>query len=629
MTAITARPDESLVGLLCRVTRRNHLRRLRVLLSEGTPIWHAHSNLAAREDVDFDRLAHACRLAPHDVEGRRYRQIELVKHLPGTDFHGATIPLYDLDLGRRRIAPSWLTGEAYQSAFGHHSIATHCPASGDLLIDRCPRCDGALRWSRVHLEECARCGLDMRTHEPARVTGRQLRETRPMLDIVHPDPARHGPASARLPGALSALDRGTVFEIGWRLGGLLTGTATGSRREAGSLPVATRLHILAAGSRILANWPDNLHAALRGFAIDSVTVDPSLPKKVRTLARSVNLWPAVRDAIYDAAPGLRTSASAGVRSVVADAANAGELAGSLGVSQSIYERMRGNGAFDPVAAGGSVNRHLLFDAADAASLRGLLADRIPLASASERLDIPHHGVEQLCCIGELKLISEERVLAAVKTRHITKSSLDDLIARIEGVAAHTADTNALVEDPVPLPRAMRTIGGREKPWAAAVQAMLSGELPIAIDRSRTGRLMSRISIPADRVHMLAGMDFDVDAHPSFAFDRRINRRDTEDLLNVDANTFGRAVRAGQAPLPVDGIYDRAAILDLASKLISGSEVLVRWRRGGKAMPAPMAGPGRPVRVGHLGWTRDRVEAVLSSEPLSFTSPEALFPTGTE
>ena len=67
---------------------------------------------------------------------------------------------------------------------------------------------------------------------------------------------------------------------------------------------------------------------------------------------------------------------------MADAANAGELASSLGVSQRIYERMRGNGAFAPVAAGGSVNQHLLFDAADAALLRELLAERIALASAS-------------------------------------------------------------------------------------------------------------------------------------------------------------------------------------------------------------------------------------------------------
>ena len=581
MTAVTPRAGESLIGLLCRVTRRNHLRRLRVLLSKGTPIWHAHSNLAAREDIDLGQLAYACRLAPHEVEGRRYRSIELTKHLPGTDFHGATIPLYDLDLGHRRIAPSWLAGEAYQSAFGHHSVATHCPASGDMLIDRCPRCQAALRWSRIHLEGCHRCGLDMRRHVPARVTGRQLRETRPMLDIVHPDPARHGPAAAKLPGPLRGLDRGTVFEIGWRLGGLLTGTATGSRREAGSLPAETRLGILATGSRILANWPEDLHAALRGVAIGSASVDPSLPGKVRTLARAANLWPVVREAIYDAAPGLRTSASAGVRSAVTNAANAGELAGSLGISQGIYERMRGNGAFEPVAAGGLVNQHLLFDAIDAAPLRELLADRIPLASASERLDIGHNGVEQLCCIGELTLITDERVLAAVNVRHIAKSSMDDLIARIDAKADDLSDTDALSDDLVPLLRAMRTIGGREKPWAAAVKAMLSGDLPIVIDRSRDGRLMGRISIRADSVHLLADMTFDQDAYPSFAFDGRINRRDTEDLLNVDANTFSRAVRAGQAPVPVDGTYDRAAVIGRASEHISGSDNLLRWRRGGK------------------------------------------------
>ena len=617
MTATAARPGESLVGLLCRVTRRNHMRRMRDLLAEGTSIWHAHSNLAVRDDVDFGQLAHACRLVPHEVDDRRYRQVELTPDLPGTVFHGATVPLYDIDLGRRRIAPSWLNGQAHHCALGHHSVATHCPASGDLLIDRCPRCDGALLWSRIHLEGCHRCGLDMHTHEPARVAARQQRETRTMLDVIHPDPARHEPATAKLPDAISGLDRGTLFELGWRLGGLLTGTATGSRREAGGLPVETRLLVLAAGSRILASWPDDLHAALRGVAIGSAVVDPSLPARVRSLAKATNLWPAVRDTIYAAAPGLGTSSSAGVRSVVADAANAGELADSLGVSQRIYERMRGNGAFAPVAAGGAVNQHLLFDAVDAASLRELLADRLALRSASERLDIPNHGVEQLCCVGELTLITDERVLAAVKERHITKSSLDDLVARIDDKAADLANTDAFAEDLVPLLRAMRTIGGREKPWAAAVQAILSGDLPVVIDRSRKGRLMGRINIPADRVHMLAAMTFDETAYPSFAFDRRINRRDTEDLLNVDANTFGRAVRAGQAPVPVDGTYDRTAILNRASELISGSEILVRWGRGEKGLPAPMKGAGRPIRVGHLGWKRLQAEAALRTVEPSF------------
>jgi hypothetical protein len=620
MTATEARPGESLIGLLCRATRRNHLPRLRVLLAEGTPVWHAHGNLAVRPDVDFAQLAHACRVAPHDFEERRYRQVPLTPDLPGTNFHGATVPLYDIDLDLRRIAPSWLAGEAHHSALGHHSLATHCPASGDLLVDRCPRCDGALLWSRIRLEECTRCGLDIRTLQPARVTGRQLRETRPMLDIIHPDPARHEQAAARLPDGLSSLDRGTVFEIGWRLGGLLTGTATGSRREAGSLPVATRLVILSAGSRIITRWPDDLHSALRGLAIGSDVVDPTLPGKVRLLAKAANLWPAAREAIYDAAPGLRTSASEGVRSVVADAANAAQLAASLGVSQRIYERMRGNGAFDPVAAGGTVNQHLLFDAVDAAPLRELLADRIPLASASERLDMPHHGVEQLCCVGELTIITDARVVAAVKARHITKSGLDDLVARIERKDAELRAAGRVIMDPVPILRAMRVIGGREKPWAAAVRAILTGDLPIAIVRSRTGRLMGRVSIPADCVHTLAGMTFDAGAHPSFAFDPRINRRDAEDLLNVNPKMFGCAVEAGQAPVPTAGTYDRAEILGVAEMLISGSEILARWGDGGRKMPEPITGRDAPRRVGHLGWRRLTAEAALAGDPQSFATP---------
>lgn len=610
MTAVTPHPGESLVGLLCRVTRRNHLRRLRVLLAEGTPVWHAHFNLATRDDVNFDQLAHACRLARHEVEDRRYRRVELTPDLPGATFHGATIPLYDLHLGRR-LAPSWLNGDPHHCGLGHHSIATHCPTSGDLLIDRCPRCGSAPHWSRILLEECARCGLDIRTLRPARVTGRQLRDTRTMLNIIHPDPARHELAVAKLPRTLAPLDRGTLFEIGWRLGGLLGGINIGSRREAGKLTVQTRLDVLAAGSRILDTWPDDLHAGLRGIPIGSSAVDPSLPAKVRALACAANVWPAVREAVYDAAPGLRTSASGGVRSVVSEAVNAAQLAGTLGVSQRVYERMRGNGAFSPIAAGGTVNQHLLVDAADAAPLRELLADRITLASASERLHIPHHGVEQLCCSGELTMITDERVVAAIKTRHISKSGLDDLVARIHAKDAEIQAAGRAVSDPVPILQAMRTVGGREKPWAAVVLAMLAGDLPFVVEQSRVGRLMNRVRIPADCVGMLAGMTFDAGAHRSFAFDPRINRRDAEDLLNVNPTVFSGAVKAGQTPVSAVGTYDRADVLALSRKLISGGEILARWGDGGRKMPKPMTGTDRPVRFGYLGWLRSDTEAALS------------------
>jgi len=119
-------------------------------------------------------------------------------------------------------------------------------------------------------------------------------------------------------------------------------------------------------------------------------------------------------------------------------------------------------------------------------------------------------------MGELELITDERIQATAKARHITKSSLDNLVARIKGNDAALRGDGMVVEDPVLILRAMRIVSGREKPWAAAVKAMLSGDLPIAVERSRQGRLMGRVSIPAERVHMLLNMTFDANAHPSFA-----------------------------------------------------------------------------------------------------------------
>ncbi|WP_159711894.1 hypothetical protein [Sphingomonas sp. AX6] len=609
MSAIAGKPGESLIGLVGRAARRNHLPRLRALLGACTPTWHAHLNLASRDDIDFNQLAHAARLAPHELEDRRYRSVALTPDLPGVEYHGAAIPAYDLQLRPRRLATSWLVDEPIHCALGHHALATHCPISGNLLIDRCARCKARLNWSGLDLVHCSQCGFDLRTAEVQRVTERELRATRPMLDLIHPDPARNRAAANRLPHLLSGLNRGTLFELGWRCGNLMSDGSNGPRIAARHLSVATRLRILEIGSTVLASWPESVRSAMQGRAPGRAGIDPKLPNAVRSVAKARNAWPAIREAIFAGVPGLATSARTGVRSVLTNAANGAELTRSLGVSQRVFERMRAADTFTPVSSTGAENIHQIFDANQAEHFRSLLSDRIPLASASERLDISAHGAEQLCCLGELHLLNDDAVLAALKWRQITKSSLETLCNRLEEMG--TSPDEMLETDLLPIRRALRSFGGQEKPWGPIVAAMLAGKLPFMIRADKTGRLMDRVSIPASDVHLLAAMRFDAEAFPAFNFHPRINRRDAEELLNIDAPTFSRAIKNSDAPASDGLTYDRQEVLKIASKTLSVSEALVRWGCGGKALPTPLKGRHAPIRIGKLGWNRAEAERAMA------------------
>lgn len=608
LSAIAARPGESLIGLVGRAARRNHLPRLHALLGSCTPTWHAQFNLASRDDFDFDQLAHASRLAPHELEDRRYRSVALTPDLPGVGYHGAKIPAYDLQLQSRRLATSWLEDEPVHCALGHHALATHCPIGGDLLIDQCERCKAKLTWSGLDLVHCSVCGFDLRCTELQRVTERELCATRPMLDLIHPDPARSLAAANRLPDLFSGMDRGTVFELGWRFGDLMSGGGNGPRIAARHLPVATRLRIFELGSIVILSWPESLRAAMQGVGPGRADVDPKLPSAVRSVAKARNAWPAMRDAIFAAVPGLEVSARAGIRSVVPKPANAAEITRTLGVSQRVFERMRCTNAFTPVSSSGAVNLHQIFDANQAERLHSILSDRIPLAAVSERLNISVHGAEQLCCLGELHLLDDGAVLAALKNRHIKRSSLEALCNRLEEMGTYAEGTRET--DFFPIRRALRFFGGWEKPWGPIVLAMLAGKLPFVIDPDRTKRFMNRVSIQGGNIHLLGAMKFHPADYPQFAFDPCINRRDAEELLNVDPPTFSRAMKSSEVTSS-SGKYDRKEMLKIASTSLSVSEALTRWAYGERRLPKPLKGKNAPVRISKLGWCREEVERAMA------------------
>ncbi len=606
-SAIDLRPDESLISATVRTAVKNHLPRVSRLLDAADGVYHSFVNLASRDDVDFAQLAWASRLPRHDIEARRYRPKIIHATLPGVIFHGAAVPAYDIRLKSRRIAPSWLQGDPYQSAIGHHVLIPHCPATGELLIERCPRCDALLSWSQLDLTLCQSCNLDLSGVDGERIDELTRISASLMADVIHPHPARHLQALARLPGALATLNRGVVFELGWRLGVIFTGHDACHRDDARNLPVSARLEIMGCGSSILADWPGRLLDVLTDRSRSTTNAD--VIADIRYLVSYRSAWPDIRRLLLDVVPGLEKSKSETVKLALISGGNAAETTRALGIGQKVFERLRASNHLTPVLSMGVDNLHQIFDVSHHTRMIESLSDRIGINCASERLGIGRNGAEQLCCMRDLDLLDEEYMRDAYRERQIGRSGFETLIdTLINGF------TDIAEDDRIPIMQAIRIIGGREKPWGKVIHAMLHKDIDYHVGRASPWALMTRVSIRNRDIARIACMRFDRSDFPRFAFDSNMPRRDAERLLNVTPRYMDAAIDSGDLQRNANGMFDSDHVMDRATTFISGGEILMRWSGEGRKKPAPFRGRGKLKRAGPLGWLRLDVEQRMKGEP---------------
>lgn len=605
-------PDESLTGLIARVSGRNHQARLRTVLSAATQTWHVHYNLAVRDDIGFDQLAFACRLAPHEVESRRYRPAELSPKLPGVRYHGAVIPAYDLALRACRTCPAWARA-GYHSALGHHGLVTHCPISGEVLVDRCPRCSRKYAWTRSAIHTCHLCGLNLADYQGLVVSERARDASSLLINLVHPHPQHHSRAFEKLHPSLAGADRGTVFELGWRMGCAFSGRGMGARDAAVNLPLTTKLRIFAKGSKALAEWPASFERALKGLRSSASDREAALAENVLLIASSQNSWPALRELIRSARPGLGLSRQKALKFGLVKGANSGELQKVLGVSQRVVDRLRSAAQLTAVRTSGTVNSHQIFEASGLAELESIFKDHVSVGAIAERLDISSHGVEQLACLGKIEIFDQEAARAAFVRRQARQSDYDRLVRDLNAVGAVPPEGGrGGSEASLSMHMAMKVVGGREKPWGPVILAMLSGELPFELDLARNERFMCRVRIAEANLPKLENMRFDQEHFPAFRFETYINGRDAEELLNIYPKVMQAAKQDKVIPKAENGLYDRNVIQDLAKRFMSAAEILAKAGYGSRSMPTPFKGRGAPRKVSALGWDRKEAEKLLST-----------------
>lgn len=143
------------------------------------------------------RLAEHVGWEPASIERRKVEPTSA-----GFMVYDREVPHEWIDLGTRRVAPAVLAADEIP----YHRMPwlfdpLECDLeSGEVLIDRCPRCDAALGWANIEsVFMCAACGFDVREQAPTYVPPDRLKMARDLHAYLEK-------TADHLPPELEALD---------------------------------------------------------------------------------------------------------------------------------------------------------------------------------------------------------------------------------------------------------------------------------------------------------------------------------------------------------------------------------------------------------------------------------------
>jgi hypothetical protein len=197
---------------------------------------------------------------------------------------------------------------------------------------------------------------------------------------------------------------------------------------------------------------------------------------------------------------------------------------------------------------------------------------------------------------------------------ITPSDHPYVIARFGGQQVHRAElarfrrrlrdqalSSASIEDPVPLHRVARAIGGGPKPWGMIFRHLLEGKIPYSI----SGEATDRIAIAAENTAWICSMSLPRCSHEEL---QHLSQRDAAEILNLHMRRASilPSVRTPGGAHQIDGLK----VLRLARTRVTLAELSARTGLNSVRLQARLEKDGCPRRDA-FGWERPKALAVIS------------------
>ncbi|URW75061.1 hypothetical protein M9980_10890 [Sphingomonas donggukensis] len=591
-------PGESADGLVARVAAGEFANRTFEITSMAGADF-THRAAVSRQDArGISIVADCLRVDPEDLAQRCAVVQGGPQRTRRNAFFGTSIDALHVVTTVRRFAPASLVISEHHRALWMLRPLPFCEETWQFLAQNCPNphCGFTQRWQLTNgVGLCDSCGEPL-TRAQAEVVPHALRTNLGhAVGLVHPDPERRSQSLGLLPPEISKLPLGNLFDLMCALAGVFDPEVRfkSSRRAIDpNAPHPLVAAAMAGAWSVLSTWPEGFERlagdrlATRvgrfGDGNSGATLDFLLTPSRTKLA------PDVASVIEQMRERLSGNATDGYHVRVA-AARTGSTASAMAAA-----RRRGE-----VPTVFHLNGRRVLPLIERTAIDAMTSMvRTPHRYAAAHLGVTFRAVEELILCGLLEAGGQPLSRSTMET--VTQASLKRLTDDIRGAAGPAR------KDAIPMRHAMRSVGGRLKPWAAAIQAMLAGSLKFQMDDTE-GPLMNRVAVPPDYVNLIISLaDIADDAARPFA--TMMSKGDAADALNLMPRQYETVLQKWPSSNGWERTVPVAAVENMLRIFASASEIAHRLSIPAAAVRRRMREQG-VARLSDAGYDRAAFDAI--------------------
>jgi hypothetical protein len=623
--AVEFEDDESIPGMMVRAATEHVLRQVGLIYDAAGVdcAYPGHAQLLPR--ADLERIAAVIRADPDRLAanaGERVHSSNFGATHQRARFGDLTLIRSHLELYRRRIGPVSLRTSAHHRVAWLNGLLPYCPQSLERLVDTCGHCSEPLGWLWTWgVEVCEWCERPVPASTEPPLPAEMAPHYQLFASLMSPVEAERAAARASLPARLRGVGYATLIRLACRTGLICRDEPITrcTQHELDELEPTTLASVVTTGAALLVDWPASFERFVHARA-DALRDDREGYHLWRTLLRRISNRKSegeeqstlVLEVLPDLQNSFERSFAGGSRYYLPN-----EVARIWGVDHLETLRAVDAGAVKVTHLPGITRRRMQFDAVQVEAIGRLLRSTPAINTLPGKLDMPNYGVEQLV---DARLLRRERHPAVLAIRPwicVQSRSLDLLLARL----ARAVRSGTPPKDAVPLLAASRRIGGREKPWAAIVAAILTGKLR-AWSAGGPFNTRTTLVLPNDMAQF-DDVAFEA-SDAEFPFSPLINLDDLGEILNVSPKYLPAVV--AHFDLKFESISralctGKAGALAVARAMVSSAEVGPHMGRSARRADTALRKESKS-RVS-VGWDRRQlIDAGVLPRPLNH-DPSAL------
>ncbi|MET4593524.1 MULTISPECIES: TniQ family protein [unclassified Sphingomonas] len=560
-------PGESLDGYVARVAAAHHMPRMAQITEVTGDIQLRRPHASFCDDTGLEILADCLgiSLASARLQAPLWSRDSRMLNLFGT-----AVPREFLQFSYRRFSPTALSMSAHHRGLWQVRQLPICTETWEYLEERCPNpfCRRRQVWRRTPgIDLCDYCAEPL-TRAQAVPVPENMRDGLAMLvGLIHHDPDKRRLARRHLPPELSDLGGGHLLELACALAPVVE-HRVGSLLRHNSLCLDSARDVvvptLAATWPFLTGWPGaveehvadklNLGGRKKGGrtrkAFYEVLCDRNGPR----------VSPAVQKLLFHLFERCQKARSRGVTIV--------EMTKLTGADRRTLLDMRKAGKLPSFLALDGIRLQVLVDREAVAPMLTRSRTRLRLVHAGEMLGTPTYAIRELAHLGLVAVASVPPGRGDYLHLAVCRDSLEAFRSKLSRRLSQSKG-----EYPVRLTEAMRGIGGRPKPWARVLQAIVEGDLAASVVDG-DAPLAQRITIRSEKIlsaecfQHTEGMDWS---------GCMVTKSDLTEIMNISPPHFSRHSEFLLGPGPAFREITMDTAQQLARTYITTSEMSRKLR----------------------------------------------------